>query len=212
MIFYLTLHWSNQSKFCSGTFLCTKFKFLTKLFFLVATFAMITEKLRFSYFYGNHCQGNKFLYENNETYRSKLHLEKWSQTDIEFSRKVTMKVHIPFLIVMTKTAATGSKYIQSYFSWFSNNICHIPEWILVIFKNHWFFKVPFMTSLNILYSDPHNFLKEATKKLGKYIRNFLCSIKNSHKYFMAHQYLPKIFHGPCKNPPDPPPIYLMYGL
>ena len=28
---------------------------------------------------------------------------------------------------------------------------------------------------------------------------------------MAHQYLPKIFHGPCKNPLPPPPIYLMYS-
>ena len=27
---------------------------------------------------------------------------------------------------------------------------------------------------------------------------------------MAHQYLPKIFHSPCKNP-LPPPIYSMYG-
>ena len=28
---------------------------------------------------------------------------------------------------------------------------------------------------------------------------------------MAHQYMPKIFHGPHKNPPPPPPTYLMYG-
>ena len=28
---------------------------------------------------------------------------------------------------------------------------------------------------------------------------------------MAHQYMPKIFHGPHKNPPGPPPTYLMYG-
>ena len=32
---------------------------------------------------------------------------------------------------------------------------------------------------------------------------------------MAHQYMPKIFHGPDKNPPPPPPhtripTYLMY--
>ena len=31
------------------------------------------------------------------------------------------------------------------------------------------------------------------------------------KYFMAHKYMPKIFHGPHKNPPAPPPTYLMYG-
>ena len=28
---------------------------------------------------------------------------------------------------------------------------------------------------------------------------------------MAHQYLLKIFNGPCKNPPSPHPTYLMYG-
>ena len=27
---------------------------------------------------------------------------------------------------------------------------------------------------------------------------------------MAHQYMPKIFHGPLKNPPALPPTYLMY--
>ena len=31
------------------------------------------------------------------------------------------------------------------------------------------------------------------------------------KYFMAHQYMTKIFHGPHKNPPAPPLTYLMYG-
>ena len=28
---------------------------------------------------------------------------------------------------------------------------------------------------------------------------------------MAHQYMPKTFHGPHKNPPVPPPLYLMCG-
>ena len=36
-------------------------------------------------------------------------------------------------------------------------------------------------------------------------------IKNFEKYFMAHQYMPKILHDPHKNPPPPPPKYLMYG-
>ena len=36
-------------------------------------------------------------------------------------------------------------------------------------------------------------------------------IKNFQKYFMAHQYMLKIFHDPQKNPPVPPPTYLMYG-
>ena len=28
---------------------------------------------------------------------------------------------------------------------------------------------------------------------------------------MAHQHMPKIFHGPCKNAPANPLTYLMYG-
>ena len=65
---------------------------------------------------------------------------------------------------MTKTAATGLIHSKSYFSGFFNNICHIPEWISLILKNSLFFKISLMASLNILYSDPYNFLKEVTKK------------------------------------------------
>ena len=28
---------------------------------------------------------------------------------------------------------------------------------------------------------------------------------------MVHQYMPKTFHDPYKNPPVPPPTYLMCG-
>ena len=33
------------------------------------------------------------------------------------------------------------------------------------------------------------------------------------KYFMAHQYMPKMFQDPHKSPlpSPPPPTYLMYG-
>ena len=138
---------------------------MTKLFFLVATVAMITEKLLFSNFHGNHCQRNKFLHENNAAYQSKLFLKKWSQMDKESSAKVVIKVRILFPIVITKTAAAGSKHIKSYFSGFLNNICHITEWILLIFKNSLFFKIPSVASLNILCSEPHNFFKKVTKIL-----------------------------------------------
>ena len=30
------------------------------------------------------------------------------------------------------------------------------------------------------------------------------------KYFMAHQYMPKIFHDPSKNPLTPHPTYLIF--
>ena len=36
-------------------------------------------------------------------------------------------------------------------------------------------------------------------------------IRNFENYFMAHQYMPKIFPDPHKNPPAPSPTYLMYG-
>ena len=111
-------------------------------FFLVAAVAMITERLPFFYFHDNHCQGNKFLLENNTSYQSKLSLKKRNQTDKESSREVVIKVHTLFLIVMTKTAAKISKHIKSYFSEFLNNICHIPVWILLIFKNSLFLKSP----------------------------------------------------------------------
>ena len=42
------------------------------------------------------------------------------------------------------------------------------------------------------------------------LKNKIMKIENK-KIFMAHQYMPKIFHGPPKNPPAPPPTYLMYG-
>ena len=35
-------------------------------------------------------------------------------------------------------------------------------------------------------------------------------MKNFEKYFMAHQYKPKIFHDPHKDPLVPPLRYLMY--
>ena len=36
-------------------------------------------------------------------------------------------------------------------------------------------------------------------------------MKNFEKYFMAHQYMAKIFHGSHKNSPPPCPTYLLYG-
>ena len=52
---------------------------------------------------------------------------------------------------------------------------------------------------------PLNLKNEITKIEHKW------PIKNVEKYFMTHQYMSKIFHGPHKNPPAPPPTYLMYG-
>ena len=66
-----------------------------------------------------------------------------------------------------------------------------------------------MTSLNILCSDPLNLKNKIIKIEHK--KNISWPIKNFENYFMAHQYMPKIFHDPDKHLPVPPPTYLMYG-
>ena len=35
-------------------------------------------------------------------------------------------------------------------------------------------------------------------------------IKKFEKYFMAHEYTPKIFHDPLQKPSGAPPTYLIY--
>ena len=115
---------------------------MTKFFFLVATVVMITDKLPFSYFHGNHCKGKKFLHEEDAAYQSKLSLKKWSQTSKEYSRKVVIKVHILFLILMTKTAAAGSKHIKSCFSGFLITFVLYLNGFYLFFKILYFFNSP----------------------------------------------------------------------
>ena len=149
---------------------------MIKLFLLVATFAITNEKLPFSYPYGNHYQGNKFVPGNNAAYQSKILQKKWIQANKESSRKVVIKVHILFPIVMAKTTSTGSKHIKNYFPGFLITfVIYLSEFYLFLKVN--FFKIPLMANLNILCSDPPQFLKEVTKKLEKYVR----------KHFLAHQ-------------------------
>ena len=61
-----------------------------------------------------------------------------------------------------------------------------------------------MASLDILCSSPLNLINKITKIEHKKI---FCGpskiLKNFEKYFMAHPYMPKIFHNPHKNPPTP---------
>ena len=64
------------------------------LFFFVATVAMISEKLPFSYFLFNHCCGNKFLHEHNVAHQSKLSLAKRNQKDKESPENLAIKVYI----------------------------------------------------------------------------------------------------------------------
>ena len=67
-----------------------------------------------------------------------------------------------------------------------------------------------MASLDILCSNALNLKNKITKIEHK----ILWPIKSFEKYFMAHQYMPKIFHDPHKNPlppPTPPATYLTYG-
>ena len=76
-----------------------------------------------------------------------------------------------------------------------------------------------MASLDILCFNHLN-LKNKIMKIGhnkifhgpsKILKNISWPINIWLKYFMAHQYLPKILHGPHKNPLAHPPTYLMYG-
>ena len=46
----------------------------------------------------------------------------------------------------------------------------------------YFFKIPLTASLNILWSDPHNLLKEVSKKIRKVHKKIFCSPSNILKY------------------------------
>ena len=63
-----------------------------------------------------------------------------------------------------------------------------------------------MASLDIVCFNPFNLKNNIMR-----IEHILWSIKNFEKYFMTHEYMPKIFQDPHKNPPPPSPTYLMYG-
>ena len=65
--------------------------------------------------------------------------EKMESNDKESSRKSIIKLYILCPIVMAQTAATASKYIKKNLFLIFINICHIPEWILLIFRNALFF-------------------------------------------------------------------------
>ena len=56
--------------------------------------------------------------------------------------------------------------------------------------------------LGILCSNPFNL-----NKITKIKQNISWPIKNFEKYFMVHQYMPKIFHDPTKT--IPPPSYIL---
>ena len=66
-----------------------------------------------------------------------------------------------------------------------------------------------MGSFDILCFNPFNLKKKNYE--NRAYKNISWPIKNLEKYFMANQYMPKIFYGPHKNPLLPPPTYLMYG-
>ena len=59
-----------------------------------------------------------------------------------------------------------------------------------------------MVSFDILCSNPLNLENKITKIEHK---KFWGPIENFEKYFMAYQYMPKLFHYPNKNPPPHPP-------
>ena len=64
-----------------------------KHFLLITIVVLISEKVFFFFFYGKHFQTKTFLLQCCAAYQSKLFLEKWGQTDKEYSRKVIIKVY-----------------------------------------------------------------------------------------------------------------------
>ena len=66
-----------------------------------------------------------------------------------------------------------------------------------------------MASLDILCSNPLKLKNKSTKIEHKKI--FCGPSIILKKYFMAHQYMLKIFYDPYKKPPAPIPTYLMSG-
>ena len=54
----------QSTQFYECLFASNKIHVLIKHIFVLATDAMVTEKLSFSYFHGNQCYRNKFLYQN----------------------------------------------------------------------------------------------------------------------------------------------------
>ena len=116
--------------------------------------------------------------------------------NLQEKKKSCHKGTYPFPYCNEGDHSNRFKTHEKLFFWIFNNICHIPEWILLIFKNSLFFKIHLRARLNILCSDPHNFLKEVTKKIRKVHKNIFCGptkiLKNISwpiniclKYFMA---------------------------
>ena len=68
----------------------------------------------------------------------------------------------------------------------------------------------FLKSLVWIFSTPIPLIQKKNYE-NRTQENILCPIKNLEKYFTIHQYMPKTFHDPDKNPPASSPIYLMYG-
>ena len=122
---------------------------------------------------------------------------------IRLLKKICHKSCILCQLLTTKTLASGSKCIEHFF-YFYHSLPYICWEDVIYFTCH-----VFLNSLDILCFNPLNLKNKIIKIERKKI--FCVPSKNFEKYFMAHQYMPKIFHGPHKNSPAPSPTYLMYG-
>ena len=68
-----------------------------------------------------------------------------------------------------------------------------------------------MVSLNILFSDPHNFLKEVKEKLGKNIRTFFVTYQKFSEILHGPSIFAKTTSWPLQKSSGPPLVYLMLG-
>ena len=108
LTFYLGFF--NQLNFFSGCM-------YLQAFFLLAIVAMITEKMSFSYFHGNLCQG-KIPSSNHAAYQSKLSFKKWSQIDKTCTEENSSQRCILQLITKVRDPSTRVKMHQNLFFYF----------------------------------------------------------------------------------------------
>ena len=80
-------------------------------FLFLAIFAIMTEKMYFSYFHGNSCR-RKIHSSNHAAYQSKL----YRLSDKVYWRKIVTKAYLCSLSLRLESLATDSKWISIFFT------------------------------------------------------------------------------------------------
>ena len=84
--------------------------------FLLVTVPMITGKVFFSFFHGNHCQGNKFFQHNHAAYQSNLlHPGKIGIKKVKTAQKILSQGVSSTPLLRIQTLTMGSKHSKECF-------------------------------------------------------------------------------------------------